>query len=74
MANTQQPQFRVLIVGGSVAGLTLAHCLERANIEYLILEKGDDIAPQVGASIGIMPNGGRILEQLGLFGEDRACD
>ncbi|CAK48314.1 hypothetical protein CBS115989_8867 [Aspergillus niger] len=69
MANTQQPQFRVLIVGGSVAGLTLAHCLERANIEYLILEKGDDIAPQVGASIGIMPNGGRILEQLGLFGE-----
>ncbi|GKZ77594.1 hypothetical protein AnigIFM56816_011332 [Aspergillus niger] len=69
MANTQQPQFRVLIVGGSVAGLTLAHCLERANIEYLILEKGDDVAPQVGASIGIMPNGGRILEQLGLFGE-----
>ncbi|RAK97742.1 FAD-dependent oxidoreductase [Aspergillus ibericus CBS 121593] len=67
MANSQQPPFRVLIVGGSVAGLTLAHCLERANIEYLVLEKGNDIAPQVGASIGIMPNGGRILEQLGLF-------
>ncbi|GKZ25789.1 hypothetical protein AbraIFM66951_010010 [Aspergillus brasiliensis] len=69
MVNTQEPPFRVLIVGGSVAGLILAHCLERANIDYLILEKGDDVAPQVGASIGIMPNGGRILEQLGLFGE-----
>ncbi|PWY91935.1 monooxygenase [Aspergillus sclerotioniger CBS 115572] len=69
MANSQQPPFRVIIVGGSIAGLTLAHCLERANIEYLILEKGDDIAPQLGASIGIMPNGGRILEQLGLFEE-----
>ncbi|PYI11327.1 flavo protein monooxygenase [Aspergillus sclerotiicarbonarius CBS 121057] len=69
MANSQQPPFRILIVGGSVAGLTLAHCLERANIEYLVLEKGNDIAPQLGASIGIMPNGGRILEQLGLFEE-----
>ena len=69
MANSQQSPFRVVIVGGSIAGLTLAHCLEHANIEYIILEKGNDISPQLGASIGIMPNGGRILEQLGLFEE-----
>ncbi|KAI1121478.1 FAD dependent monooxygenase [Nemania abortiva] len=59
--------FRVLIVGGSVAGLSFAHCLERLGISYTILEKGDKIAPQLGASIGILPNGGRILDQLGLF-------
>ncbi|KKK13518.1 hypothetical protein ARAM_006151, partial [Aspergillus rambellii] len=60
-------RFKVIIVGGSVAGLTLAHCLHRANIDYIILEKGNQIAPEAGASIGIMPNGARILEQLGLF-------
>ncbi|PYH45064.1 FAD-dependent oxidoreductase [Aspergillus saccharolyticus JOP 1030-1] len=62
-----QSQFRVLIVGGSIAGLTLAHCLQRANIDHLVLEKGSDIAPQLGASVGILPNGGRILDQLNLF-------
>ncbi|RAL16346.1 FAD-dependent oxidoreductase [Aspergillus homomorphus CBS 101889] len=61
------PQFKVIIVGGSIAGLTLAHCLQRANIEHIVLEKGNDIAPQLGASVGIMPNGGRVLDQLDLF-------
>lgn len=58
---------KVLIVGGSVAGLTLAHCLERLGVSYTVLEKGNQIAPQLGASVGILPNGGRILDQLGLF-------
>ncbi|KAL4918466.1 hypothetical protein BDW62DRAFT_200844 [Aspergillus aurantiobrunneus] len=60
-------QFKVVIVGGSIAGLTLAHCLSRAGIDYVVLEKRNEIAPQVGASIGIMPHGGRIMDQLGLF-------
>ncbi|KAJ5155046.1 orotidine-5'-phosphate decarboxylase [Penicillium coprophilum] len=58
---------RVIIVGGSIAGLSLAHCLEKANIDFVLLEKKKEIAPQEGASIGIMPNGGRILEQVGLY-------
>lgn len=60
-------RFRVIIVGGSVAGLTLAHCLQQAGIDHVVLEKNSDLSPQVGASIGITPNGGRILDQLGLF-------
>jgi 2-polyprenyl-6-methoxyphenol hydroxylase-like FAD-dependent oxidoreductase len=64
---TQSPKFRVLIVGGSVAGLTLAHCLTKYGIEFTLLEANKDIAPQVGASIGIMPNGARILDQIGVF-------
>ncbi|OGM42673.1 FAD binding monooxygenase [Aspergillus bombycis] len=59
--------FRVIIVGGSVAGLTLAHCLQQAGIDHVVLEKSPNLSPQVGASIGIIPNGGRILDQLGLF-------
>jgi len=59
--------FKVLIVGGSVAGLALAHCLERLGISFDVLEQGDEISPQVGASIGILPNGALILDQLGIF-------
>jgi FAD dependent monooxygenase len=59
--------FKVIIVGGSIAGLTLALCLQRAGIDCVVLEKRSNVAPQEGASVGIMPNGGRILDQLGLF-------
>ncbi|RAL03305.1 FAD-dependent monooxygenase spyC [Aspergillus ibericus CBS 121593] len=62
-----KPQFTVIIVGGGIAGLTLAHCLYRANIHHIILEKHTDLSPQVGASIGILPNGARILDQLSLY-------
>ncbi|KAI8724340.1 FAD-binding-3 domain-containing protein [Fusarium sp. LHS14.1] len=60
-----KPQQTVLIVGGSVAGLTLANMLENSGIHYTVLEAYDEIAPQVGASIGLLPNGLRILDQLG---------
>ncbi|KAL4962870.1 FAD-dependent oxidoreductase [Aspergillus stella-maris] len=61
--------FRVIIVGGSIAGLTLGHCLARAGIDYIVLEKANEVAPQVGASIGLLPHGGRVLDQLGLYEE-----
>ncbi|KAL2684482.1 hypothetical protein Neosp_005560 [[Neocosmospora] mangrovei] len=60
-----KPQQTVLIVGGSVAGLTLANMLEKSGVHYIVLEAYDEIAPQVGASIGLLPNGLRILDQLG---------
>lgn len=59
--------FKVIIVGGSVAGLSVANMLEQFNIDYVLLEAYPDIAPQVGASIGILPSGFRILDQLGCF-------
>ncbi|CEI63635.1 hypothetical protein FVEN_g6763 [Fusarium venenatum] len=56
----------VIIVGGSVAGLSLANMLEKVGgIRYIVLEAYDEIAPQVGASIGLHPSGLRILDQLG---------
>lgn len=69
-----QHQFKVIIVGGSISGLVLAHSLEKIGVEYVVLEKGAQVAPQLGASIGIMPNGARILEQLGVYEEvDKAA-
>ncbi|CAG9949055.1 unnamed protein product [Clonostachys rosea f. rosea IK726] len=64
--------FRVVIVGGSVAGLALANMLEKFDIDYVVLEAYPDIAPQVGASIGLLPNGLRILDQLGCYDAYRA--
>lgn len=61
----EQSKFKVVIVGGSVSGLTLANMLEKLNIDYVVLEGYKTIAPQVGASIGRQANGLRILDQLG---------
>ncbi|EKJ68992.1 hypothetical protein FPSE_10836 [Fusarium pseudograminearum CS3096] len=62
-----QKPFRVIIVGGSVTGLTLAHSLHRIGVDYIILEKRAKVVLQEGASIGILPNGARVLDQLGLY-------
>ncbi|KAJ4178102.1 hypothetical protein NW755_013441 [Fusarium falciforme] len=53
--------FKVIIVGGSVAGLSVANMLEQFDIDY-VLKAYPHIAPQVGASIGILPNGFYILD------------
>jgi 2-polyprenyl-6-methoxyphenol hydroxylase-like FAD-dependent oxidoreductase len=55
---------RVIIVGGSIAGLALANMLEQTGVDYIVLEKYQ-IAPQLGASIALLPNGLRILDQIG---------
>lgn len=49
-----QSDFRVIVVGGSIAGLILARCLHRAGIDFIVLEKLDEIASQEGASVGAM--------------------
>lgn len=64
MGSSSEKPFRVIVVGGGVAGLTAAHALQRANIDYVVLEKGI-IAPPMGAGIGIYPHGSRILKQIG---------
>ncbi|KAL5041281.1 hypothetical protein BDW71DRAFT_192104 [Aspergillus fruticulosus] len=61
--------FEVLIVGGSITGLSLAAMLERYRIDYTLLEKHADVAPAMGASIGLLAHGSRILDQLGCFEE-----
>lgn len=72
MENSSEKDFKVIIVGGGIAGLTLANSLERARIDYVLLERRWEIAPQVGASIGFLPNGCRIADQLGVYEEIRS--
>lgn len=65
-------KLRVIIAGGSVAGLTLALGLHHYDIDFVVLEAGKEIAPQIGASIVVLPSGARILDQLGIWDEIRA--
>ena len=60
---------QVAIVGGGVAGLTLALAFERLGIRYALLEAYESLSPNLGASVGLLPNGQRILDQLGLLDE-----
>ncbi|KAH7551418.1 hypothetical protein BM1_09734 [Bipolaris maydis] len=62
-----QKKFKVIIVGGSVAGLTLANLLQNLGIDFIVLEAYNDVAPQLGASIGLYPHGLRILDQIGCY-------
>jgi 2-polyprenyl-6-methoxyphenol hydroxylase-like FAD-dependent oxidoreductase len=59
--------FRVIIAGGSISGLALAIMLEKNGIDFLVLEAYPEIAPQVGASIALLPNSFRILDQIGCY-------
>ncbi|KAJ4214447.1 hypothetical protein NW759_010463 [Fusarium solani] len=45
----------------------MANMLQLYGIDFVVLEAWSDIAPQVGASIGLLPHGNRILDQLGIF-------
>ncbi|KAK8030364.1 hypothetical protein PG990_000098 [Apiospora arundinis] len=59
--------FKVIIAGGGVAGLTLATMFEKFHIDYVLLEAHQEFTPQLGASIGLLANGLRILDQLGIY-------
>ncbi|KAF4438475.1 FAD binding domain [Fusarium albosuccineum] len=65
---------KLIIVGASITGLSLANMIEELSldIEFVVLEAYPRIAPQVGASIGLLPNGLRILDQLGCYGRIRS--
>lgn len=71
MSSPDDP-FKIIIVGGGIAGLTLANMLEKFEIDYILLEARDNIAPAVGASIGLFPNGLLILDQIGCYEPVRA--
>ena len=64
MAENDQKHFRVLIVGGGIAGLTLSHCLTKSGIDHVVFESYDVLSPR-GASIGFWPHGMKILSQIG---------
>lgn len=64
---TMKKSFTVLICGVGVSGLSLALMLERLEIDYLVLEAYPEVTANVGAAVVLLPNGLRILNQLGVY-------
>ncbi|KAL2836925.1 FAD dependent oxidoreductase-domain-containing protein [Aspergillus pseudoustus] len=65
--NEEKGPLRVIIIGASITGLTLAHCLDKAGIDYVVLEKHQDILTNIGGALALQPNGCRVLDQLGVY-------
>lgn len=62
---------RILIVGGGIAGLTLAGLLEQRGFSPEVLEKADGYGG-IGYALGLWPAGSNILKGLGAFEAFRA--
>ncbi|XAR55673.1 hypothetical protein NMG60_11035822 [Bertholletia excelsa] len=59
------PENEIVIVGGGICGLATALALHRKGIKSLVLERSETVRA-TGAAIGILDNGWRALEQLGV--------
>ncbi|KAI1113127.1 hypothetical protein F5Y14DRAFT_462820 [Nemania sp. NC0429] len=66
MAN---PPFRVIIVGAGPVGLYMAHAMERAEIEYVVVEKNSTVLNPSGQLLFTWPQTVRLFDQLGIYKE-----
>ncbi|KAK6062778.1 FAD binding domain-containing protein [Seiridium cupressi] len=66
-APSASERFRVVIVGGGPVGLTAAHALLHAGIDFVMLEARDTCMPEEGASLLAYTSTQRVWHQLGLF-------
>jgi 2-polyprenyl-6-methoxyphenol hydroxylase-like FAD-dependent oxidoreductase len=69
MESKNKAPFRVVIVGGGPVGLATAHCLDAAEIDYIVLERRKEIVEMSGAGLGLWPQSVRMLSQLGILEE-----
>lgn len=59
--------FRAIILGAGPVGLIAGHALAKAGIDFVILEKQQDIVRFRGALILLWPPFLRLIDQLGLY-------
>src|SRR3954453_826979 len=59
--------FKAIVVGGGPVGLTAAHSLSRANLDFVVLEQRPKVVLDAGSNLVLLPIGLRVLSQLGLL-------
>ncbi|KAF9977693.1 hypothetical protein BGZ73_005203 [Actinomortierella ambigua] len=64
-------ELKVIIVGAGIAGLSLAIMLEKANIQYCVLERASEFRP-LGSAICLSAQVLRVFDQLGILEQLRA--
>jgi 2-polyprenyl-6-methoxyphenol hydroxylase-like FAD-dependent oxidoreductase len=60
-------KFRAIIIGGGPVGLALANGLDRAGLDFLLVERHPTIVSESGAAIMLWPHNVRVFDQLGLL-------
>ncbi|KAF3058925.1 hypothetical protein GL218_09588 [Daldinia childiae] len=65
MATVEKP-FRIVIVGAGLVGLTAAHILSKTDIDFVILERHENLTPELGSLLSLWPPTFRIFDQLDL--------
>ncbi|KAF4965719.1 hypothetical protein FSARC_6502 [Fusarium sarcochroum] len=64
MANTN---FKVIVIGGGPVGLVAAHALYKAGIDFVVLERRENVVLDLGAALVLAPQNMRVMHQLGLY-------
>ncbi|KAI1169354.1 hypothetical protein F5B18DRAFT_20040 [Nemania serpens] len=59
--------FRAIIVGGGLLGLTAAHMFSKTDMDYVVLEQHEDLVPEIGSLLVLLPPTYRVLDQLGIL-------
>src|SRR5689334_22376519 len=57
-------KFKVIVVGGGPVGLTAAHVLAKAGIDFVVLESYHTVTPDRGSAVGLWPPTHRVFDQL----------
>ena len=58
---------KVIVVGGGPVGVTAAHALAKAGIDFILLESRPTIVMDAGSNLVLSPTGLRALGQLGML-------
>ena len=58
--------FKVIVVGGGPVGLIAALALEKAGIDFVMLERRPNVVIDAGSNLVLLPIGLRAFYQLGL--------
>jgi 2-polyprenyl-6-methoxyphenol hydroxylase-like FAD-dependent oxidoreductase len=58
---------KIIVVGGGPVGMTAAHALSRAGIDFVLLESRSEIVMDAGSGLVLSAMGLRALGQLGLL-------
>jgi 2-polyprenyl-6-methoxyphenol hydroxylase-like FAD-dependent oxidoreductase len=64
-------KFHAIIIGGGPVGLSIAHALAKADIDFTLLERRASIVEDIGASIVLSPQSMRVMGHLGMLDQFR---